>query len=181
MILAAWYHTVTALFFAVLALLLMIVVLLQRGKGVGLAGAFGGAGSGAAFGAKTGDLLTWVTVVTAVVMLAYAVVLNFVFHPTGPGLGGGTPPPPPIQQPIGTGASGAQPTGAPAPTPPATGRPAPMPQPTDTPAPAPAPTGGAAPAEQPAGESPTEGAWRGAEPAMNVPCAALSVFGAEIA
>jgi protein translocase SecG subunit len=33
-----WYHTILAFFFAVLAILLMIVILLQRGKGVGLAG-----------------------------------------------------------------------------------------------------------------------------------------------
>ena len=39
MILAMWYHTVLAFFFTVLAILVMIVILLQRGKGVGLAGA----------------------------------------------------------------------------------------------------------------------------------------------
>ncbi|GEM_PF-1045460 len=96
MILASWYHTIMATLFAVLAILLMIVILLQRGRGVGLAGAFGGAGGGAsAFGAKTGDVLTWVTIVGAVLLLAFTVVLNYVFVETGPGLtpAGATPTP----------------------------------------------------------------------------------------
>lgn len=93
MILAAWYHTILAFFFAVLAFLLVIVILLQRGKGVGLAGAFGGMGGATAFGAKTGDVLTWVTIVGAVVLLTYAVILNFVFVSTGPGLTPTGPPP----------------------------------------------------------------------------------------
>ena len=86
MVLAAFYHTILAIFFAVIASLLIIVILLQRGKGVGLAGAFGGAGGGTAFGAKTGDVLTWVTVIGAVVLLSYTVVLNFVFQPSTPDL-----------------------------------------------------------------------------------------------
>ncbi len=86
MVLAAFYHTILAIFFAVIAILLIIVVLLQRGKGVGLAGAFGGAGGGTAFGAKTGDVLTWITVFGAVLLLGYTVILNFVFVPGGPDL-----------------------------------------------------------------------------------------------
>lgn len=93
MILAAeWYHTLAAFFFGVVAVLMMVVILLQRGKGVGLAGAFGGAGGGTAFGAKTGDVLTWITIVGAVVVLTFAVILNFVFDKAGPPLPTGTPP-----------------------------------------------------------------------------------------
>jgi preprotein translocase subunit SecG len=133
MLLAAWHHTILAFFFAVLAVLLMIVILLQRGKGVGLAGAFGGAGGGTAFGAKTGDVLTWVTVVGAVCLLSYTVVLNFVFVPTGPDLQ-----PTPAIQPDPAAAPGAMPT-TPAPTTPAPTTPPPAP----TPAPAtPAEEGG---------------------------------------
>lgn len=98
MILAAWYHTILAFFFGVLAVLLMIVILLQRGKGVGLAGAFGGTGGATAFGAKTGDILTWVTIVGAVMLLTLTVILNFVFQETGPGL---SPPAAPIAPPAG--------------------------------------------------------------------------------
>lgn len=91
---AEWYHAILAFFFAVLAVLVMVVILLQRGKGVGLAGAFGGAGGGTAFGAKTGDVLTWVTIIGAALLLTLAVVLNFVFRQGTAGLGG-TPVAPP--------------------------------------------------------------------------------------
>jgi preprotein translocase subunit SecG len=79
MILAVWYHKILAIFFGLWALLLMLVILVQRGKGVGLAGAFGGTGGSAAFGAKTGDVLTWVTIVGAVLLLVITIGLNFVF------------------------------------------------------------------------------------------------------
>ena len=97
MLLALWYHGILAFFFAIIAILLMMVILLQRGKGVGLAGAFGGTGGSAAFGAKTGDFLTWVTVVGATVLLVFTILLNFVFVPAPPVLtpnpspGGATP------------------------------------------------------------------------------------------
>ena len=58
---------------------LMLVVLLQRGRGGGLAGAFGGAGGTAAFGAKTGDVFTWITVVVAAVFLLVCVLANYAF------------------------------------------------------------------------------------------------------
>lgn len=61
---------------------LMLVVLLQRGRGGGLAGAFGGGGGSSAFGAKTGDILTWITVGIAGIFLVLAVTLNFVFDQT---------------------------------------------------------------------------------------------------
>ena len=42
-------------------LLMILLVLMQRGKGGGLAGAFGGMGGQSAFGTKAGDLFTWIT------------------------------------------------------------------------------------------------------------------------
>lgn len=44
-----------------LSLLMMLVILIQKGKGGGLAGAFGGAGGSSAFGSKAGDLFTKIT------------------------------------------------------------------------------------------------------------------------
>lgn len=78
----AWYHNVLATLFVFIALLLMGVILLQRGKGVGLSGAFGGAGGATAFGSKTGDVLTWATIVIAGIFLLYVVILSYVFVPT---------------------------------------------------------------------------------------------------
>lgn len=62
-------------------LLLMLVILLQRGRGGGLAGAFGGGGGSSAFGAKTGDVFTWITVGLTALFVTLAVVANFVFEP----------------------------------------------------------------------------------------------------
>jgi preprotein translocase subunit SecG len=47
------------------ALFLIALVLIQRGRGGGLAGAFGGAGGQSAFGTKAGDVFTRITVVVA--------------------------------------------------------------------------------------------------------------------
>lgn len=91
MLLASWYHPILATLFGFLALILMAVILLQRGRGVGLSGAFGGAGGHTAFGSKTGDVLTWATIVIAGLFLFYVVVLNYLFVP--PRAPGAAPPP----------------------------------------------------------------------------------------
>jgi len=44
------------------ALLLVLIILIQKGKGGGLSGVLGGGGAGGLLGSKTGDFLTWVTV-----------------------------------------------------------------------------------------------------------------------
>ena len=44
---------------------LIFVILLQRGKGGGLAGAFGGAGGSSAFGSRAGDTFTRITIYVA--------------------------------------------------------------------------------------------------------------------
>ncbi len=48
-----------------MALFLIALVLIQRGRGGGLAGAFGGAGGQSAFGTKAGDVFTRITVLVA--------------------------------------------------------------------------------------------------------------------
>ena len=56
---------------------LMLIVLLQRGRGGGLAGAFGGLGGQSAFGTKAGDVFTKITVVIAVIWVALAGASGF--------------------------------------------------------------------------------------------------------
>jgi preprotein translocase subunit SecG len=66
--------------FIVICVLLIIVVLLQKGRGGGLGAAFGGMGS-SAFGTRTGDVFTWVTIVLTGLFLLMAVVTTLVLRP----------------------------------------------------------------------------------------------------
>lgn len=47
------------------SLFLILLILVQRGKGGGLAGAFGGMGGQSAFGSKAGDVFTRATIIAA--------------------------------------------------------------------------------------------------------------------
>jgi preprotein translocase subunit SecG len=58
---AAWYSHLLNLAVIGLGLILMLIVLIQRGKGGGLAGAFGGAGGSSAFGSRAADQFVRVT------------------------------------------------------------------------------------------------------------------------
>ncbi len=71
----AIFYTLLGLFLLV-CLLLILIVLIQKGRGGGLASAFGGMGGNTAFGSKTGDVLTWATSIVFGVFLLMAVVLN---------------------------------------------------------------------------------------------------------
>jgi len=48
-----------------LGVLLILTILIQRGKGGGLIGAFGGAGGSSPFGSKAGDTFTRITITMA--------------------------------------------------------------------------------------------------------------------
>jgi preprotein translocase subunit SecG len=58
-----------------LTLFLIILILIQRGKGGGLAGAFGGMGGSSAFGARTGDVFTKVTVGVAIAWILLSMLM----------------------------------------------------------------------------------------------------------
>lgn len=66
--------------FVIVCILLIIVVLLQKGRGGGLGAAFGGAGS-SAFGTRTGDVFTWVTIVLTALFLLLAIGTTMYYHP----------------------------------------------------------------------------------------------------
>jgi preprotein translocase subunit SecG len=69
------YYTLLTLFM-VLSLFMILLVLIQKGRGGGLSSAFGGVGGNTAFGAKTGDVLTWATSIVFGVFLILAIGLN---------------------------------------------------------------------------------------------------------
>jgi preprotein translocase subunit SecG len=76
------YYSLTTLFL-IICVFLILLVLIQKGRGGGLASAFGGAGGNTAFGSKTGDVLTWATSVVFGVFLLIAVLLNLVANKVG--------------------------------------------------------------------------------------------------
>lgn len=55
------------------SLFLILLVLIQQGRGGGLAGAFGGMGGQSAFGTKAGDLFTKITIGAAAVWILLCV------------------------------------------------------------------------------------------------------------
>jgi len=74
-----WGQWALGSFLVFTCFVLMLVILLQKGRGGGFSGAFGGAGGSSAFGAKTGDVFTWITVIVAGVFVVLTVWSNFVF------------------------------------------------------------------------------------------------------
>src|SRR5947209_20228146 len=78
----------TITLFVIVCLILIGLVLIQKGRGGGLASAFSGGGGNTAFGAKTGDVLTWATSIVFGVFLVLAIILNLMTRQssTGPTL-----------------------------------------------------------------------------------------------
>jgi preprotein translocase subunit SecG len=64
-----------------LGLMLMLIVLIQRGKGGGLAGAFGGAGGSSPFGSRAADqfvrVTLWLAGVWVLVIMIHVKVVKF--------------------------------------------------------------------------------------------------------
>jgi preprotein translocase subunit SecG len=79
-----WFLFPIITLFVAVCFLLIMIVLIQKGRGGGLAGAFGGAGGNTAFGAKTGDVLTWVTSILFGVFVLLAIILNLMTQSGNP-------------------------------------------------------------------------------------------------
>jgi len=80
-----------AILFILSALALIFIILLQRGRGGGLSAALGGGMASGILGSKTGDFLTWVTIVLVGVFLFLAVLMAKYWRPTTQQFGA-TPP-----------------------------------------------------------------------------------------
>ena len=93
-----FFFYTTGVLFVFVCLFLILLILIQKGRGGGLASAFGGAGGNTAFGSKTGDVLTWATSIVFGVFVVLAVTMNLISNhmdtmSTANGGGPGTPTP----------------------------------------------------------------------------------------
>jgi preprotein translocase subunit SecG len=82
-----WVGPVLQALFILVCVLMVLVVLIQKPQGGGLAGAFGGSSAGSgqtAFGTKTGDALTVFTVSVFVIFVVIAILLNLALKAPGP-------------------------------------------------------------------------------------------------
>jgi preprotein translocase subunit SecG len=98
-------YYLVATFYVLVCFVLMLVILLQQGKGGDIANAFGGGSSQAAFGARAGaTVLSRATTIAAVLFIVGALVLGML-RQRGPGsvVGGRAPAPQQQSQPAPAG------------------------------------------------------------------------------
>jgi preprotein translocase subunit SecG len=82
--LPAWVPGVLNLVLFLVGLFLILLVLIQRGKGGGLAGALGGAGGSSAFGSRAGDTFTRITIYVAAVWILLIMFMIKMVQPQEP-------------------------------------------------------------------------------------------------
>jgi preprotein translocase subunit SecG len=78
---AWWLPQVLNILIFLTGVFLILLVLIQRGKGGGLAGAFGGAGGSSAFGSRAGDKFTRVTIYVAAFWIILTMLMVRVIQP----------------------------------------------------------------------------------------------------
>jgi preprotein translocase subunit SecG len=64
-----------------LSLFIVLIILLQRGRGGGLTGALGGAGGASAFGVKAGDIFTRITAVSVLLWIILCALTTWWYLP----------------------------------------------------------------------------------------------------
>ena len=77
----SFIKNIIAVLFVISCVSLVLIILIQKGRGGGLSGAFGGAMASGILGSKTGDFLTWVTITLVGVFLLLAVVMAKIYKP----------------------------------------------------------------------------------------------------
>ena len=78
-----WEHYAFTIPLSLLSVFLMMVILVQRGRGGGLTGALGGMGGQSAFGTKAGDLFTRITVGVAAAWILLSMAALKILNKTG--------------------------------------------------------------------------------------------------
>jgi preprotein translocase subunit SecG len=93
MLAVSFFMNLVAIVFVICAAALMLIILIQKGRGGGLGAAFGGSLASGILGSKTGDFLTWVTIAMVSVFLTLAVVMAKFYKPGISDFGTGQPQP----------------------------------------------------------------------------------------
>jgi preprotein translocase subunit SecG len=68
------------------SLVLILLILIQRGRGGGLIGALGGSGGSSPFGSRAGDTFTRITLIVAAVWMLLIMVQIWVSQPVAGGV-----------------------------------------------------------------------------------------------
>ncbi|MHB1425787.1 MAG: preprotein translocase subunit SecG [Gemmataceae bacterium] len=76
-----WLPSLLNIVLLLIGLFLILLVLIQKGKGGGLAGAFGGSGGSSAFGSRAGDTFTRITIYVAAVWILLIMILIRMVQP----------------------------------------------------------------------------------------------------
>lgn len=81
MLAVSFIMNVIAVIFLVCAVVLILIILIQKGKGGGLSGALAGGAVSGLLGSKTKEPLTWITIAIVGVFLTLAVVMAKYYKP----------------------------------------------------------------------------------------------------
>lgn len=73
-----------AILLTLASVFMILLILVQQGRGGGLTGALGGMGGQSAFGTKAGDLFTRITIVTAIIWITFSILTIAFFNPPPP-------------------------------------------------------------------------------------------------
>jgi preprotein translocase subunit SecG len=76
-----WVPPMLNVLILLIGLFLILLVLIQRGKGGGLAGAFGGSGGSSAFGTRAGDQFTRITITVAAIWMLLIMIMVKMVNP----------------------------------------------------------------------------------------------------
>ena len=94
-----WLPPLLNVVLLLVGLFLILLVLIQKGKGGGLAGAFGGSGGSSAFGSRAGDTFTRITIYVAAVWILLIMILIKIVQPVAALPDAGQVQPVPLNQP----------------------------------------------------------------------------------
>jgi preprotein translocase subunit SecG len=99
MLAVSFAMNVFAALFIICAVVLILIILIQKGKGGGLSGALAGGAVSGLLGSKSKEPLTWITIVLVGLFLILAIVMAKFYKPVISGFETGQSQQAPVQQP----------------------------------------------------------------------------------